>query len=144
MENLKNKKKHSIATIIGLIVGLFACITVYQLFFKSPALDKTMMNVASEINKSCPIMVDTETRLDNTAAISKTIFQYNYTLVNMESADIDTLEMKKMLEPNIVNFVTTNPQMKYLRDHKTTMNYYYKDKKGIYICTISVSPEKYE
>jgi hypothetical protein len=89
-------------------------------------------------------MVDSETRLDNAISLPKNIFQYNYTLINVDKASVDTVEMRNFLEPTITNFVKTNPQMKFQRDHETTMNYYYKDKAGAFLITISVTPEKYK
>lgn len=56
--------------------------------------DKTLTVAASEINKNCPIMIDSLTRLDNTVIYSNT-FQYNYTLVSMQQGDLDTIQLKK-------------------------------------------------
>jgi len=53
-------------------------------------------------------------------------------------------DLRNYLEPTIINFVKTNPDMKKMRDFKTTVNYYYKDKTGVYLFTISVKPEQYE
>ncbi|MDP4202258.1 MAG: hypothetical protein Q8861_06160 [Bacteroidota bacterium] len=119
---------------------------IQQFVFKSSntTLDKAMMEYAGEINKSCPVMIDSETRLDNVMAFPDNICQYTYTLVNMEKNTVDTLQLKNSVEPNIVNFVRTNPQMKYIRDKSVTVNYYYKDKKGIYLFMISVKPDQYQ
>lgn len=137
-------RKKTLGLIVGVIAFALSYFLVQELFFKMPSLDKAMMEVASEINKTCPIMVDSETRLDNAISLPKNIFQYNYTLVNMEKASTDTVEMRAFLEPTIVNFVKTNPQMKFQRDQETTINYYYKDKEGNFLITISVTPEKYK
>ncbi len=37
------------------------------------------MEIASEINKSCPMMIDKETQFDNALAMPGKVFQYNYT-----------------------------------------------------------------
>jgi len=113
-------------------------------FFRKPAFDKALMEIASELNKTCPIMVDAETRLDNSMALPNNIFQYNYTLVNIDKDSVNIEEARKYLEPTIINVVKTNPEMKVFRDNKTTMNYSYKDKSGIFLLTISITPEKYE
>jgi hypothetical protein len=134
--------------ITGIIVGaIFFALSYYavqQLFFKTPTFDKAMMEMASELNKTCPIMVDAETRLDNAVSLPKKVFQYNNTLVNVEKETANTEEMQKFLEPNIVNLVKTNPQMKPMRDLKTTINYYYKDKDGTFLFLISLTPDNYE
>ena len=140
----KDKRKKIFGTAIGIIVFGLSYFAVQQIFFKTPSYDKVMMEMASNFNRTCPIMVDAETRLDNTIALPGNIFQYNYTLVNTDKANVDTVGMKNYLERSITNVVKTNPQMKFQRDHKTTLNYYYKDKNGVYLFIISVTPDKYK
>jgi len=144
----KSKKKVDNKKLIGTIVGAIAFIIAYflfqQLFFNPPKLDKALMKVASEINESCPIMLDSETRLDNSIALPPKILQYNYTLINMEKEEIDIISLINYLEPNITNNIRTSPDMKFLRDNKVTFNYYYKDKNWNYLFTITVKPEQYE
>jgi hypothetical protein len=113
-------------------------------FFKKPGYNKAMMETASEINKSCPIMIDNATRLDNAVALPGNIFQYNYTLVNLIKDSVNINELKNYLEPTIINYVKSNPEMKAMRENKTTINYYYKDNTGIYLFTISIKPEQYK
>ncbi|MEI2758583.1 MAG: zinc ribbon domain-containing protein [Bacteroidia bacterium] len=138
------KKKLSVKGIIGIAVGIGTMFAVQQFLFKTPSYDKVMMQIASELNKTCPIMVDAETRLDNAIALPPNVFQYNYTLVNMDKVSVDTNELKNNLEPIVINTVKTNPQMQFQRDHKTTMNYSYKDRSGQFLFMISVTPDKYE
>lgn len=89
-------------------------------------------------------MIDNATRLDNVIALLDNVFQYNFTLVSMTKDSININELKGYLEPSIINFVKTNPDMQTMRDNKVTINYYYKDKEGVYLFTISVKPEQYE
>jgi hypothetical protein len=113
-------------------------------FFKKPAFDKAMVDIANEINKTCPIMVDNATRLDNSIALPNNVFQYNYTLVMMVKDSINLNDLRNYLEPRILNDVKTNPGMKFIRDNKVTVNYSYKDMTGVNLFTISVSPEQYQ
>lgn len=141
------RKKNKLVPIIGIALGIIVftgiIYTVRHFNFKTLLIDKQMMMAAEEINKSCPIMVDAETRLDNAVALPGNIFQYNYTLVNYGIEGLDPVELKKFMEPVITNNVSTNPQMQYQRDKKTTVNYYYKDKDGVFLFEISVGPDKY-
>lgn len=139
-----NKRQKTITTIVGIVVGIGVMILVQQAFFKTQSFDQAMMEAASELNKSCPIMIDQETRLDNTVAMPENIFQYNYTLVNLEKSSVDVDELTHYLEPTIVNNVRTNPDLKIYRENKTTMAYYYKDKHGVFLTEIKVTPERYE
>jgi hypothetical protein len=140
----KESSKLNTKAIIGIVVGVLFSALVQQLFFKTPSFDKVMMNAANEINKTCPLMVDKETRLDNAIALPENKFQYNYTLVNFEKEALNIEEVKGKIEPNIVNIVKTNPQMKIMRDNSTTVVYNYKDKNGVFLFEVAVTPDKYK
>lgn len=62
----------------------------------------------------------------------------------MVKSTTDTLALKNKLAPTIANFVRTNPQMKFQRDNKATLNYLYKDQTGQYLFLISITPDQYE
>ena len=133
---------------IGIIAAIVAFVLSYwgvqQLFFKSPSLDKAIMMAASELNKTCPIMIDQDTRLDNAVALPDNAFQYNYTLINIERSQVNVDTLKKYIEPEIINSVKTSPDLKFYRDNKTTMVYYYRDRNGIFILKLYITPDKYE
>lgn len=133
----------TVAFAIFAVIGDFAGNAIIGLF-KEPAYEKVLVEVANQMNMSCPMMIDRETRLDNTIALPHNVFQYNYTLVNMVKDSMNIDNVKQYLEPKIVNFVRTTPEMKTLRDNKTTINYYYRDKAGVYLLTITVKPDQYE
>jgi len=138
------KKKVNVPAVAGAVFGVIVIIGIQQFFFKAPSYDKAMMQAASEINKSCPMMVDKETRLDNAVALPDNVFQYNYTLVNMAKSDLDLVQLEEYMRPNLINTVKTNPDMKVNREHRTTFGYYYKDKNGEFLIKILVTPDLYE
>ena len=138
----KGKTKKIIGTIVGILAFGLAYFGAQQLF-KTPSFDKAMMEAASELNKSCPIMVDQDTRLDNAAALPNNIFQYNYTLVNLDKSEVNIDTVKKYVEPGVINNVKTNPDLKVYRDNKVTMAYNYSDKNGVFIIKINVTPDLY-
>jgi hypothetical protein len=139
----KSKMKKTIGVITGIVVFGLVYFGVQHLFFKAPSFDKAMMEAASELNKTCPIMVDQDTRLDNAAALPGNTFQYNYTLVNLDKSEVNIDTVKKYIEPQIINNVKTNPDLKAYRDNKVTMAYNYRDKNGTFVLKISVTPDMY-
>jgi hypothetical protein len=44
----------------------------------------------------------------------------------------------------MINTTRTNPGLKIFRDHKTTMAYSYKDKNGVFVLKINITPDKYK
>lgn len=142
--NNKMDKKKVIGMIVGAAAFLIAYFAVQQVFFKPPTFDKQMMQIASELNKSCPIMVDAETQLDNSVALPNNTFQYNYTLVNTETATVDISELENYLQPIILNNIKTNPDLKTFRDNDVIMAYNYKDKNGEHLFKLTFKPENYK
>lgn len=126
------------------MMAVFVGVLVQQFFFKAPSFDKQLMNAASELNETCPIMVDQETRLDNAITLPGKIFQYNYTLINFEKDSIDINLFEDHMKPLILNNVKTNPDLKEFRENMVTMAYSYRDKNGIFILKISIDPKQYQ
>jgi len=97
--------KGLLRTIIIVVVVVLAGALMKQ-FFKSPSFEQVMLQAANEMNKSCPTMIDSETRLDSATVILPKIFQYNYTLINYEKEELDILELENMLEQRYCEFCT--------------------------------------
>lgn len=156
---VKPKKKRKYVSLLVIISLIVITLSVLGYFTYQKLLENkvfaTIENVintaknplqliANEMNKSCPMMVDEETRLDKVTLPSKTVFQYNYTLINYEKTEIDTVKIKSSLEQNIIRLTKTNPQMQYQRENNVTMNYIYNDKNGDYLMSIIITPELYK
>ena len=136
--------KKLLISMVGAIAFGLSYWAVQYFFFSPPSFDKVMMQSASELNKTCPVMVDQYTRLDNAIALPGNTLQYNYTLVDILKGEVNTDTVKKYVEPGIINNVKTNPEMKIYRDNKTTFIYYYKDKNGEFVLKFSVTPDRYQ
>ncbi len=139
-----NNKQKMIQAAIGAVAAVIGYFLIQQVLFEKPSVDTAIMEAASEINKSCPIMVDKDTRLDNVLAMPNNSLQYNYTLVNFEDNTIEVDELTDYLRPLIVNNIKTNPDMKWYKDNKVTFLYNYKDMKGVFILKLKVIPDEYE
>ena len=103
-----------------------------------------LQEVSTEINKKCPMVVDKDTRLDNTVVLSNKTIQYNYTLVNLEKENTDVELLKEQFTPLLLKDVKTNPGLKTFRDRDVTLSYYYKDKNGDFILNFKATPELYK
>ncbi len=141
--NLKYWIAFAVAFAIFYAIGKFGGEAIYKSLSK-PHYEKALIEMANELNKNCPLILDAETRLDNTIALPGNIFQYNYSLINIDKESLNIDEVKAYLEQQIINTAKTNPDMKIFRDNKTTLRYSYKDKSGVFILTIEITPDKYE
>ncbi len=142
-KNLKKKytKKTIGASVLGIVLFLVLYYASFQFF--SPTYDEALGKMADDMNKICPMMVDADTRLDDVGILPGNIIQYNYTLINMDQARVNTLDLRNSMEPFITNAVKTDPDMQFQRDNKTTLNYHYRDKNGSYLFLLSITPDKY-
>lgn len=137
----KNSKNYLI--VIGIIIGFAIILIGKQLLTEKPTFDKVMTEMASEFNKALPMMIDKETRLDNTMAMPDNSFIYNYTLVNLPLDSIDVTYFNEFMEPIIINNVKSNPDLIVFRDNDVTLQYSYKDMYGVFISKIIVAKEDY-
>jgi hypothetical protein len=106
-------------------------------------LDKVMLKAAEEINKNCPIMVDSETRLDNAMALPGKKLVYYYTMINYAKEELDVDIFAENMTPTIINAVSSNNEMAFLREKEVTFSYQYKDKNGEFFWTLDVTPDMY-
>lgn len=139
----KGKGKKVIGAVAGIIAFGISYVVVQQLFFKK-SYDKALHEAAAEVNKSCPVVLDQETRLDSAVVLPENIFQYNYTLIHKSKDLLNSDTVKKYLEPGIVSAVKTSPALKKFRDNKTTLAYHYSDSTGASLAEIRVTPEMYK
>ncbi len=138
-----NKKKiFSLAlTLICLVVFCSGC----DFSKKKSSVDlQSMMQIASEINKACPVFVDSDTRLDNVLALPDKKLKYNYTLVNLAKESIDTAILKTNLEPVIIKNIQVSKEMETLRDNDVIFIYSYKDMNGDPVIEIEITPDLYK
>lgn len=145
-ESSTQNTKTNYKKIIGIVVGVITFLIAYNLTqqFFTPSLDKQLVQIANELNKNCPMMVDQFTRLDNSHVLPNKTLQYNYTLVEIEKSEFNLDTIRKYVEPNIISNVRTNPDMKYLRANNITFNYNYRDKNGEFVWKLEITPDMYE
>ena len=129
--------------IILLIITILAYSCMNSSSNKDTEIQNKLKQVANEVNKDCPRIIDSETRLDNAGAFSNRTLLYNFTLVNKERSQIDTLLLKNSMEPSIINQFKTSPIFALARQNHINVKYYFKDRNGIYLFTISITPNKY-
>ncbi|MBX2964157.1 MAG: hypothetical protein KF687_16720 [Cyclobacteriaceae bacterium] len=103
----------------------------------------SLREIAQQANEAAPMMVDSETRLDGAEVLPNTTIQYNYTLVNVTKTEVDTVDVKRKLEPDLTNTIRTHPGAQVFHDHKATVIYRYHDKNDTYVFNITITPEMY-
>ena len=111
---------------------------------KPENFQQVLIATSQKINEMCPMVVDKDTRLDNTVVLSNKKIQYNYTIINNVAEDFDSEYLNNEFVPNLITQVKTNPGLKLFRENDVTFSYYYQDKNGKFILNTVITPEMYK
>jgi hypothetical protein len=100
-----------------------------------------LRNVAAEINKSVPVMIDAETEL-LPASAEPGLLIYNYRLVNYSAAQLDPQKFAIGAKPRITQSACERPETRddFLRNG-VTLRYSYFDKDKKPLATVDVTPK---
>ncbi len=125
-------------------VLLFSLVCVGLLFTQcNKSVDARLKELAQEMNKTCPRMLDQWTRLDSCVVQPGLTMRYYHSIVG-ELIVTDTTLFKSKLEPQIISAMKTNPDVKFYRDNDITMEYQYNDTEGKYIFSMIITPDNYK
>lgn len=102
-----------------------------------------LKQTVADLNKKCPQMIDSETRLDNIVVMEPNKLIYNYSLIHLLAANVDTTQFKLALWPGILSTIKISPEMKKLRDNSTLIEYAYFDTNKNHIYTFKITPKDY-
>ena len=136
------KNKKSLIAGIGAAIGVVLAASMAQIFF-NPSLEKILLNTAEEANTSFPMQIDQYLRVDSASVSDRKTFQYHYTLIDMEKSEVNIDTVNKYIRPEVINNVRSNPELKFFRKKKVTLDYRYYDKNGEPVYTITVTPDMY-
>lgn len=139
-ENQQRKIKQILLAVIVFTIGYF---TAQEFIFKGNKILNDMKGHAAVINENCPVKVDKYARLDSAVVIDKNTFQYNYTLIDLNKAEINLDTANKYIKPGLIDQAKTNPALKVFRENKVTFNHHYIDRNGDFVTDITVTPEIY-
>jgi hypothetical protein len=128
------------------IIGiLFLCvvliIVIEKVFFRT---DREVAKFVRGMNKTCPSMIDPETRLDNVVAFEKNNLQFNYTLIYQTRDSLSIPSLKNYMEPLILDKIKNSGTLRKFLDKNLTWIYSYNDKNGDFIFKVTYTPEQFK
>jgi hypothetical protein len=129
----------------GIFIAVIAVILFSVAVTSGRAQDVTsgkyLGEIASELNKNLPMMVDKETEWISTAGLDRVII-YNYRLVNYNAADLSSAELVKSARPMLTNAVCSTPETRDSFIKKgISMRYVYNDKNRVHVASIEITPK---
>ena len=134
--------KQIISVIFIIIVGAGSRFVCSRYFDRGGQLNEALRNTAEETNKSLPVMIDDDTRIDSLSS-GENFLQYNYTMVKYSQGEIETERIKSDLRPKILNQIRTNKSMQIFRENGVRLIYSYKDKNGLPVFSLEFTKDDY-
>ncbi len=126
----------------AIVIGVVLFLSVQRIFFNHPSSDKEVKNFVKGMNKTCPAMVDPETRLDKVISFPDNNLQFNYTLVHMVKDSLPIARLKSYMEPLIIDKIKNSGTLRKLIGKKLTWIYSYNDRKGDFIFKVTYTPDQ--
>jgi len=117
---------------------LTACLTSCE---PAPAEEKSLEEIVRKINTKCPVMIDSETRLEYLRVLPGGL-QYTYRLVHLSEIK-DTVAFKNLLWPGLLAAIRTDPDLKSMRDKSYTIVHRYESMEGKYLMAVRITPGDY-
>lgn len=141
MEPQKKKANYLLIAICAGIGSAVPAILSNTVFSPSAKVDRALMRTASQINATCPMMVDKVTRLDNAIASPDKRFVYCYTLLSDLPEVRDKDAFVKQVTPVLVNNYKNNPECQPMFKNGVTIVCRYKSIDGTHIADIPITPK---
>lgn len=140
---LNNKKAYWLLIIAAAFAGAFISrmmgIAWDRTPFSASAMASGLRKTSADMNSRLPMMIDSETRLDNTLVVEET-FVYNYTLIHYNSGQITETDINTFLATNILNKYCTTDKSFSQMGVASNYNYYGNDAKLIGV--VKVTPQQ--
>jgi len=138
--------KNDYRIIIVMIVALIAVIALQKTILNPASKNhKYMLKTIDNINQSCPMVINDETRLDSIALKSdSTEIVYYNTLLSIINDTMDIVNFEEILKPLIIENIKSNLNLRIFRVNNMVITNNFMDKNGEFICEISVTPEIYK
>jgi hypothetical protein len=127
------------------IITIIAVLAIIgkKLFIKGSSADREIVAFVKGMNKTCPSMIDPETRLDKVFATSDKKLQFNYTLVHMIKDSLPIPSLKKYMEPLIIEKIKSSGTLRRFLEKDLTWIYSYWDKNGEFIFKVTYTPDMF-
>lgn len=104
-------------------------------------VDETLVRMSEKMNRSMPVAVDGDTRLDKISAEPGQQIAYHYTMLNLRSKDVNTSNFYKNFRPALQKRVCGSDELKMFFRNRITVAYAYRGKDGEDIGKLAFSPK---
>lgn len=108
------------------------------------ALHKELIKTAAEWNRTTPIALNQHIRLDSLGVTKDNVFQYYYTITNIDNPNQLILLHKEEMLQQVDKVYATDRSLQFFVNNSVTMEYIYRDTEQNVIDIITIEAEKYK
>lgn len=107
-------------------------------------LNEQLTQIAENLNKSTPVLLNDHTVFLNASVTDDNIFQYKYQIVNTTDPQSLMQEKESQTLVNIKVAFRINPDLRVFTKNNVIIDYIYTDSIGQVIKTIRITPKDYK
>jgi hypothetical protein len=104
-----------------------------------PSIDSQLLAAANEVNRTAPMMIDADTRLDSATAGPGLSFTYLYSLPQIASTEVAQGAFDAVITPNVKKSGCGSADLKAFFDNGITVHFVYRGHDGGKIGTVSLN-----
>ncbi|HKM44311.1 MAG TPA: hypothetical protein VJY12_02510 [Dysgonamonadaceae bacterium] len=126
----------------------YSIITLVMMFIQCSPKDKVLNDqltkMADNLNESTPVVLDPHTRFDSVGVTPDNIFQYYYTLIDIDNPKELLKEQKEDIIKNMGLAFTTDKSLHVFTKNNVTLQYIYSDTTKAVIDIITIESGKHK
>ena len=142
MYELTKQKSRGFDT-LGIIIFAFLSAVLKMAFYQRPTTLNDDLIKAANGSISMLQLLLIATRFDYANALSGNVFQYNYTIMNVNTDDVDTIRLKAVGKELMLQRIKENPKSSFIKENNVEIQLRYSDENAKYIASISIFPNEY-
>ncbi|MGI6572703.1 MAG: hypothetical protein ACOX19_04630 [Fermentimonas sp.] len=100
--------------------------------------------MASELNESVPVMLNSYIRLEGASVSPDNVFQYRYTVLNTDNPDSLVNSGLPELRETIRSEYEFNPRLRIFKENNVVVEYIYMSEENRVIHSLRMNPEEYK
>ena len=106
-------------------------------------LNRELTKIAAEWNRSTPVALEAHTRFDSVGVTPDNLFQYYYTITNIENPQKLIASYKNEMLEKMDKIYATDRSLQFFVENRVTMEYIYRDTMQNVVDVITIETDKY-
>lgn len=135
---MKKCKIFSYIFTIAITLSLTQCVN------NQKELHKELIRRAADLNMSTPVALEVHTRFDSVGVSPSNVFQYYYTITNIENPGELLSSKKNEIIESMDKLYSEDPSLKFFIKNEVKMEYIYRDTAMNVIDVITIETSKYK